>query len=366
MRGLGVSQAYWNLSGAERWNGGVYRSVERCGDSLQLSGGAFEGVAFLPPLDSGETDFRWGRVKLTVYLPRDSSVRIYARASDEAEWKAWGQIPEQSQGADAARALFGEPKAFCGDAWLSETGRWLWLAIGFTSGGEEKPRLDAVSILAESDHMSDYLPAVYQKQDFTYRFLSVFTAMFQDLEETIGQTRRQLDPAAADPEMLQYLAHWLCADGGMPEEELRKTLPNVIEEYESMYTVRGIERSVERLTGQTPWIIEHFMVDPNDPSCSDPELYRRLYGDDPYRFFLLLPQGTFTEQRQMESFLEQLEELVPAETTPELVLLKPGVQLGWHTYLGLNTQVGEYVTAVIDELATIHYDTTIGGKDHER
>ena len=68
----------------------------------------------------------------------------------------------------------------------------------------------------------------------------------------------------------------------------------------------------------------------------------------------------------MESFLEQLEELVPAETTPELVLLKPGVQLGWHTYLGLNTQVGEYVTAVIDELATIHYDTTIGGKDHER
>ena len=360
------AQAYWHLYGAERWNGGIYRAVERCGDSLQLSGDAFEGVAFLPPLDSGETDFRWGRVKLTLYLPRDSSVRIYARASDEREWEAWRQIPEQTPGADAARALFGEPKASGGDVWLSETGRWLWLAIGFTSGGEEKPRLDAVSILAESDHMSDYLPAVYQKRDFTYRFLSVFTAMFQDLEETIGETPRQLDPAAADPEMLQYLAHWLCADGSMPEEELRNTLPNVIEEYESMYTVRGIERTVERMTGKTPWIIEHFMVDPNDPSCSDPELYRKLYGDDPYRFFLLLPQGTFSEQRQMENFLEQLEELVPAETTPELVLLKPGVQLGWHTYLGLNTQVGEYVTAVIDELATIHYDTTIGGKDHER
>ena len=163
MRGLGASQAYWNLSGAERWNGGIYRSVDRCGDSLQLSGDAFEGVAFLPPLDSGESDFRWGRVKLTLYLPRDSSVRIYARASDEPDWEAWRKIPARTKGADVARLLFGEPKAFSGDAWLTERGRWLWLAIGFTSGGAEKPRLDAVSILAESDHMADYLPAAQER-----------------------------------------------------------------------------------------------------------------------------------------------------------------------------------------------------------
>ena len=72
MRGLGASQAYWNLSGAERWNGGIYRSVDRCGDSLQLSDDTFEGVAFLPPLDSGEPDFRWGRVKLQMDLPKMS------------------------------------------------------------------------------------------------------------------------------------------------------------------------------------------------------------------------------------------------------------------------------------------------------
>ena len=138
-------------------------------------------------------------------------------------------------------------------------------------------------------------------------------------------------------------------------------LPEALDEYETMYTVRGIQRSVERLTGKSPFIIEHFAVDPNDPSCKDPELYRKLYGDDPYRFFLLLPQDTFSEQRQMEDFLERLEELVPAETEPELVLLKPCVQLDWHTYLGVNSRIGDYVTAVIDETVTIHYDTTIGG-----
>jgi len=363
---LGASQSYWNLCGAEQWNGSICCSVERRGDSLQLKADAFEGVAFLPPLDSAEAGFRWGRIRLKLRLPRDASVRVYARASDEPEWEAWHEIPENSSGTDAVRMLFGEPKASCSDLWLSETGRWLWLAIGFTSGGAEKPCLDSVSIQCECDHMVDYLPAVYQNQDFTYRFLSIFTAMFQDLEETIGASQRQLEPAAADPEMLQCLAHWLCADGDLNEQTLRSVLPGAIEEYESMYTVSGIRQSVERLTGVAPWIIEHFMVDPNDPNCSDPELYRRLYGNDPYRFFLLLPQGTFAEQRQMEDFLEKMEDLVPAETTPELVLLKPGVQLGWHTYLGINTRVGAYVPAVIDELVTIHYDTTIGGKDHER
>ena len=58
-------------------------------------------------------------------------------------------------------------------------------------------------------------------------------------------------------------------------------------------------------------------------------------------------------------------ELIPAECTLELVLLKPCVQLDWHTYLGINARIGGYVPAVLDEQATIHYDTTIGGANHE-
>jgi len=359
-------QAYWNFCGAERWSGGKYFFMERAGDGLRLSRDAFEGAALLPPLDSGESDFRWGRVRLTLSLPKDASVQIFARASDDAEWAAWQRFTGTGRLSEQVRALFGEPRASGSDVWLSDTGRRLWLAIIFASGGTEKPQLDAVSVLAESDHMTDYLPAIYQKQDFTYRFLSIFTAMNQDLEERIRLSRAQLEPASADSEMLRYLAHWLCADESMPEQELREVLPQVIDEYETMYTVEGVKRSIRRLTGQTPIIIEHFQVDPNDPGCTDPELFRRLYGDDPYRFFILLPQGTFSERQEMEHFLEQLEELVPAECTPELVLTKPGVQLDGHSYLGVNSKVGEYVNAVIDELVSIHYDTKIGGQDHER
>ncbi len=360
------AQTYWHFSVAERWSGGTCLYMDRQGDSLRLADDAFEGAVLLPPLDSGESDFRWGRVKLEAFLPKDASVQIFARASDDREWSAWDSFKGDGRVSEAVRALFGPPIASGGDVWLSDSGRWLWLAVCFSSSGTEKPRLDAVSILAESDHMTDYLPSIYQRKDFTYRFMSIFTAMHQDMEERIRLSRKQLEPASADPEMLRYLAHWLCADENLSDEELRTALPQVIDEYETMYTVSGIQRTVKRLTGQTPLIIEHFQVDPNDPKCSDPELNRRLYGDDPYRFFLLLPQGTFSNQQQMERFLEQLREFVPAETTPELVLLKPGVQLDWHTYLGCNTNIAEYVTAVIDESVTIHNDMTIGGKDHER
>lgn len=360
------AQTYWHFSVAERWKDSICLSMDRRGDSLLLADDAFEGAVLLPPLDSGESDFRWGRVRLTASLPRDSSVQIFARASDDPEWDAWRRFKGDGRVSEAVRTLFGPPKASSYDAWLSDTGRWLWIAVCFASGGTEKPRLDEVSILAESDHMTDYLPSIYQKQDFTYRFLSVFTAMFHDMEERIRLSRKQFATSSADPDMLRYLAHWLCADESLTEEELRSVLPHVIEEYETMYTVSGIQRTVRHLTGQTPTIIEHFMVDPNDPSCSDPELCRKLFGDDPYRFFLLLPQGTFSNQQQMERFLEQLKEYVPAETTPELVLLKPGVQLDRHTYLGLNTSIEEYVSAIIDETVTIHNDTTIGGIDHER
>ena len=84
-----------------------------------------------------------------------------------------------------------------------------------------------------------------------------------------------------------------------------------------------------------------------------------------YRFFLLLEEDTFADRDSMERFLERMEDRIPAGTELELVLLKNRVQLDWHTYLGINSRVGGYIPAAIDERVTIHYDTTIGGAEHE-
>ena len=69
--------------------------------------------------------------------------------------------------------------------------------------------------------------------------------------------------------------------------------------------------------------------------CQDPVLYRRLYGEDPYRFFVLLPEDTFSGQRERELFQRDMEAVIPAGMTMQMIQLKPCIQLDWHTYLGI-------------------------------
>ena len=149
-------------------------------------------------------------------------------------------------------------------------------------------------------------------------------------------------------------------------EALREMIPRALDFFETMYTAEGVRRTAWLLSGRKPEIIEYFRVDPNDPSCRNPALYRRLYGENPYRFFLLFPYDTFSTQRDMERFLDAMKELIPAGTELELVLLKPSVQLDWYTYLGINTSIGNYAPAELNENMAIHFNTTIGGEDHER
>lgn len=357
-------QVYLTLRCREQWERGRRWNVRCQGDSLTLEPGNFAGLICLAPVDSREAGFQWSRLRLRGDVPQDGSIRVYARASDRPDWPEWEGLEMGEELPARIRDLFGMPVAADLDLWLTCSGRYLWLALEMTAGGADRPRLDGLSLRLAGDHMVDYLPAIYREQDFTYRYLSIFNSMFQDMEAAIDDLPRLLDAASSPPEMLSFLAKWLCVD---PEEggDLRRRLPQVLEEYKSMYTPEGIARSTQRLTGRRPWIVEHFAVDPNDPDCRNPGLYRRLYGEDPYRFFLLLPQDTFSDQRELERFLSRMRELIPAETTLELVLLKPCVQLDWHTYLGINSQIGSYVQAAIDEKMTIHYNTTIGGADHE-
>ena len=357
---MSETQKYRTLCCREQWMGGIFDRIECRGDALCLADGAFAGAVCLPPVDSGEAGFAWHRLKLLARVPPEAAVRVYARADDAPGWPAWEALRGRALTSEALRGLFGPPTAQT-DLLLQKNGRYLWLALELASGGAQPPQVDGLSLWMEGDHMTDYLPAVYRGQDFTYRYLSIFNTLFQEMEAGIEALPRQLDPASASDGMAAFLARWLCMEPEKGEEALRSRLPLVLDEYEAMYTVEGVRRSAQRLTGRKPWIIEHFAVDPNDPACHNPALYRRLYGEDPYRFFLLLPQGAFAKQQEMERFLERMRQLIPAESEMELVLLKPCIQLDWHTYLGINSRIGDYIPAAIDDSVTIHYDTTIGG-----
>lgn len=355
---------------SEQWLPGRFDGIEPWGDGLRLDiRERTRGRYCMSAIDSGENGFCWGRVVLDAHLPGDTSLKVYAYASDHRSWGEWSDLDRglktwQGDWDALTASLFGEAVGESPDFYIKASGRYLWLMFELTATGDQAPGIRSAAITMSGDHMTDYLPSIYRGDDFTHRFLSVFDSVLMDMEQRIEQLPRVMDYESADPEMLSYLASWVGIEGE-DSETLRRRIDTALSDYETQFTPQGIRRTIRRLTGHDARIIEHFNVSPNLPGCTDPALYRRLYGEDPYRFFVLMEEGAFADQQQVESFLRQMEDYIPAGTEMELVTLREGVQLGGHTYLGVNSRVGGYVPAAIDESMSIHYDTMIGGTNHE-
>lgn len=356
------------LNKREDWRPLYRAGVILDGDALTLRPGELRGAICLSPLDSGEQGFLWGRLSLDCELALDSVIRIRAYASDTLLVAESASMEEylSSLGPDAAGAPLFAPAGQGDDCYINQAGRYLWLLLEFMASGLP-PRLNAVRAHLSGDHMIDYLPAIYRRDGgFTKQFLSIFDSILMDMEQAIYNLPARFDYENASGRMLAYLAQWMCVDpADGPPETLAQRIRTAQEDYESLYTVAGVKRSVRRLAGREPLIIESADVDPNRPGCANSALYRRLYGENPYQFFILLPEDAFNSRARMEAFLSRMRELIPAGTEFELVLLKRCVQLDRHTYLGVNTMVSDYVPVVIDENTTIHYDTMIGGNEVE-
>ncbi|MDR2615237.1 MAG: hypothetical protein LBC28_01520 [Oscillospiraceae bacterium] len=324
-------------------------NLEPTGDGLTARRAAFSTAsACLGAVDGGERGFSWGRVSIEAELPRDTLIRVDAFASEDP----------LSDPADGDYAPVGESEDF----YIDLEGRYLWLRLVFICS-EKAPVLRAVRLWMYGDHMLDYLPEIYRGDGFTKRFLSVFDSLAMDMEREIENLPAKFDFERAEGDMLRYLASWLGAEEEdfADDEALREYIRSLSEVYESMYTKRGVKRSVRRLTGREPLIIESADVDPNSPDCPDSGLYRRLYGENPHRFFILLPEDAFEDSRALAAFTRRMGRLIPANTSFVTVLLTPGARLDRHSYLNVNTMVSDYVSAVIDENRAVNSDTTIGG-----
>ena len=356
---------------AEQWLGGRFHQMEPWGDGLRLDAArSSAGFYCTAAVDSGENGFSWERAVVEADLPPDTALRVYAYASDTRRWGDWADLDEgihslEGDPTPALRAIFGPPVAERGDCLLRRTGRYLWVMLELAATGTQSPVIHTLRLQMRGDHMVDYLPAIYQEEDFTRRFLSVFNSMYADMERAIDTLPGQIDYERAQGDLLGYLASWVCVERDGTADQLRERIRTALPDYENRYTVEGVRRSIRRLTGRDPILIEHFQVSPNRPDCRNPELYFRLSGVDPYGFSVLLPEDTFSSQREREQFQRDMEEYIPAGMSMQMIQIKPCVQLDWHTYLGINSQVGGYVPAAIDERVTIHYDTTIGGANHE-
>lgn len=184
---------------AEQWINGYFYRVEPWEDGLRLDPKrSSTGVYCLRAVDSGEKGFCWGRAAVEAFLPPDTALRIYARAADTRQWGDWSDLDRgiRSLTGDPTtvlREIFGSPVSESGECLLSCTGRYLWLMLELTATGTQAPVIRRLRLWMRGDHMTDYLPAIYQGEDFTRRFLSIFDSMYADMDWAIDALPGQLD-----------------------------------------------------------------------------------------------------------------------------------------------------------------------------
>ena len=358
-----------------------------------------KGRYFSQALDSAELGTEWHKFVAEADIPANTQIQISHYAADEKQVtirsrttnldKYLEDAAELSEEARAQRAadldaLDWSPSVVnATDALiLGGVGRYLWLRVEIIGNEEQSPSINSLRLDFPRSTYLRYLPAVYQEddtsRDFLERFLSLFETFFAELEGRIAHIARyfDVDSSLATGDFLRWLASWLAVsvDKGWSEERLRALVRAAPEIYKKRGTRAGLEEMVEIFTGERPLIIEHFQTTcahavEQQQTASDhearveiEELYRSLYGTDPYCFCVLLRPFQVSGEEERKAVRRIIDAEKPAHTCAGMLVLQPWIHLDMHTYLDVNTYLSQ-PSARLDLNSAIPRDTLLDDRD---
>lgn len=376
-----------------------------------------KGRYFSHSLDSAEEGTEWHKFVLNADIPGNTQVQVSYRASDDKQVTIKGRTANLDRFIEEAAGLEDDderaqraadldapelgwtknPAVNAADALIIEgVGRYLWLRIDLIGSEEKAPSIESLRLDFPRDTYLRYLPAVYQEdersRDFLERFLSLFETFFAGTEGAISHLARyfDVDSSLASGDFLRWLATWLSIseDKSWSEEQLRELVRRAPALYKQRGTREGLEAMIEIFTGERPLVVEHFQT----TSCAQApaakrtadegagqrvqsleEIFRSLYGTDPYCFCVLLKPYR-TEKKGERKIVRRLSEeerkavrrIVdaekPAHTCAGLLALQPWIHLDMHTYLGVNTYLSQ-PSARLDPNSAIPRDTVLDDRD---
>jgi phage tail-like protein len=120
----------------------------------------------------------------------------------------------------------------------------------------DDPLLDLLP--RHSVRLLDYLPGIYQGDDFTSRFLALFEAVLLPIEWNIDNFDLFLAPDTAPTAFLPWLSGWfaLTFDDTWSEAQRRTLIAEAHQLYARLGTKWALSRVLEIYTGQAPEIID--------------------------------------------------------------------------------------------------------------
>ncbi len=377
------SRLYITLNRASEWSRGLLCGLKLKGNSVVFDDEESSFASLITgSVDSAEHNFCWKNLLADIEIPESMIMRIYAYTADStlcsiddsaAELDSYladktVSAKEKLEKLEPMFRLIGTGTLDCP---VNMRGRYIWIKLEFVALEERGMKLNKLKLLLKSESMMDYLPEVYRTEDgengFMSRYISIFDSIFFDMDDRIAALDEGFDYRSAEGAMLKYLADWLDIEDTayLSDEELRRKISAASEEYRAIGTKRGLSEWIENEYGIKPNIIEYFSVRKMVYEGKDRECYRRLFGSNPYSFFILLPETVFKNTHEANIFMEKLRKRVPAYTKPQVVLTRQSVILENHTYLGVNTVISGYSAAGADTGNRISHDLILGGNNNE-
>jgi phage tail-like protein len=324
------------------------------------------GRFFSRALDAGQPGVLWHRVELEFAEPPPPGAQVLVEtftsesaAPGEPTWLA----PTSPSG-----ALAGFTPDVPDQIVMSPRGRYLWLRVTLASPeGTATPSLSAIRVYYPRVSWLDLLPSAYRRDPdaawFMDRFLALFEHVFTRVEDRYEAFSRQLDPAAAPRDIIDWLGALidLSFDPSWPLARRRALVLAAAELYRKRGTVAGLELYVEIYAGQRPVIVEAFRERPGasrflgvqgppgraglalaaagEAESGEPEA--ALWARYAHRFtiFVYLAPGC-----DAETTLRAIDRIVevnkPAHTAHRLEPIYPAARVGLQSRVGLDLVLG--------------------------
>ena len=325
------------------------------GDGLHTDGRTGGAEAFLPGLDSARADCPWGRLSLSCSLGPETMLTIRAFASDQNVVRRGDELVEidhlltdpQVPRREKERLFLladGMEHSGAKDVLLTgQNGRWLWLWLEVT--GEEPCTLEDMRVYVPGDHFFRTFPQVYQAgNDFFQRYISVFSTMYQELQEDINDLPKLLDVDTAPEKLLPVFASWLGLETDetlFSPEELRMLIKAAPELMARKGTRWAVEQVVKLFVEGLVYVVERNLLAPTREGREE------LYGTTPYDFTVMLSCRQDEKLRQRLKFL--VDQFRPVRSRCRIVFLEECGGLDAFTYLDINGSVLQNMPGSLDD-----------------
>lgn len=337
----------------------------------------FKAVYLSNVLDSNEKETVWHRMRMQFTVNNESNISFSYFATDDNQIVYHGQkIKIDAVLKDDELSIMDklvlldsfwiEGKINPSDIFLFEAkGRYFLFKIELTAFDQFLPSINSLKIEFPMNTIADYLPEFYRtsKEGFSFltRFLGVFQTMIDDMEDKIDTVSKYFDADACSGAFLKSLSMWLDIDNSflLKEEKLKQVIKNSFLLYAEKGTKKGLSDMIELYTDKKPLIAETFKIMECFENGIYPPEYESLYGKDIYSFFLFLSETAVPSQKHFIELKKLTEAFKPANTEAHIVVLKPFIVLGQHSYIGLNSSLSDNRVLELSGDTILPFNTTI-------